>query len=392
MKTIYRILVLAFINLIFIALTSIDAFAVSDVRIYEIYGGGGNSGATFEDDFIVLYNSSSVPVSMNGWSLQYAAAASSTWSKLDFPAITILAKGFILVRISTSGTVGASLPPSDLLWPGIPGADGLSQSNGKIALMPNTTLITTSAPVSPVDFVGYGTANAFEGSAAAPSPITSVRGIVRKQNPGDLNPVDTDNNSSDFVLTSSSAPSILRPSNSSSFPIKLTYFTAQVTQNTKALINWQTSSEIGFSHFELQRSGDARSFEMISTQLGKTDIAEKNDYQFLDEAPLNGQNYYRLKQVDIDGTIEYSKIISLNVLDDLGIRFFPNPASNTLDIQGLIPADIEHVQVFDSNGRLLKTYFPSQNSLDISAIAPQVMLIETRLRDGSIYKKRIVKQ
>jgi predicted extracellular nuclease len=54
--------------------------ASPDIVISQVYGGGGNTGATLKNDFIELYNRGSAPVSVNGWSVQYASAGGSTWT------------------------------------------------------------------------------------------------------------------------------------------------------------------------------------------------------------------------------------------------------------------------------------------------------------------------
>jgi Lamin Tail Domain len=375
-----------FYFLFFGILISFNCLAANPVRIYEIYGGGGNGSATYNEDFIVLYNDAFAPVVMDGWSLQYAPSGSvngTAWDQLNITSLTIPAKGFILISIATTGTVGIGFPlPADLFWN--LGSGGIAQGAGKIALMPNQTNITTSVPpAGAIDFVGYGTtANASEGSAA-PTP-SATQGIVRK-NDG----LDSDNNATDFVLTGSAAPSVLRPSNSSSFPVKLTQLSAKVLEEKQAIINWQTSSETGFSHFEIQRSGDAKGFETIGRENGKTELTEKNNYFFVDKSPLVGLNYYRLNQVDLDGKSEFSKIISVNFNEAPGIVFFPNPVEQYLEIKGFEENTIEKVNVFNSSGLFLGTIKPTNKQLDLSGFTGQTFLIETILNDGSSTKKRI---
>ncbi len=380
--------------LLFGFMLSNKSFAANDVRIYEIYGGGGNAGATYNQDFIVLYNNGVSAVSLMNWSLQYATSTSTTtnWDKLDLTGLTIQPKGFLLIGIAINNTTGtgsgtSTLPTLDKLWPFFQNG-GIAVGAGKIALMSNLTTINTTSPpaLGLVDFVGYGSPNAFEGTGAAPSP-SNINAIVRK-----INGQDTDNNSVDFVLTNSAAPSVIRPSNSSAFPIKLTQFTANVLNEKEAELKWQTSSEANFSHFLIQRSFDAIGFETIGKEASKGNSNNQNNYSFIDEKPFLGQNYYRLKQVDIDGSEEFSKIISLNVLDDIGFRVFPNPTFNSIEIQGVLPTDIEKIRVIDVSGKVLHTYFPSNNSIDISPLAPQVLLIETYLHNGSKYQKRVIKQ
>ncbi|MEJ7831109.1 MAG: lamin tail domain-containing protein, partial [Segetibacter sp.] len=87
--------------------------ANSQVVINEIYGGGGNSGATYKNDFIELYNNSTTQVNLDGWSIQYASAAGTTWSLTALTG-SIPAQGFFLIK-GAAGTGGTTdLPAPDI--------------------------------------------------------------------------------------------------------------------------------------------------------------------------------------------------------------------------------------------------------------------------------------
>src|SRR6478735_8688170 len=101
------------------------------VVINEIYGGGGNSGATYKNDFIELYNPTASAIPLTGWSVQYAATGGTSWQKTDLPTPNVIAPGT-----------------------GIAMAGGA----GKVVLLNTNTLITsgTACPATRVDLVGYG--------------------------------------------------------------------------------------------------------------------------------------------------------------------------------------------------------------------------------------------
>jgi hypothetical protein len=164
-----------------------------DIVINEIYGGGGNSGATFRNDYIELYNNSDVPVSLAGWSIQYASSSGSSWQKTDLSG-TIPARGYYLIQ-QAAGTGGTAALPT----PDAAGSIAMSATSGKVALVSNNILLSGACPVSAqiVDLVGFGTATCFEGSgtATAPSNTTSIQRSVIG--------ADSDNNAADF---STSAP------------------------------------------------------------------------------------------------------------------------------------------------------------------------------------------
>ena len=161
----------------------------SPVLISQIYGASGSSGAVYNRDFVELHNRSANPVSLAGWSLQYAAATGTTW--LVTPLSGTIAPGkYHLVGLA-SGPNGITTPTPDTTSP-----TNISATAGKLALLNSTTTLSGSSPLGALglqDFVGYGTANAYE-TAAAPAPSTTTA-IFRA---GD-GTTDTGNNTADFT-------------------------------------------------------------------------------------------------------------------------------------------------------------------------------------------------
>jgi hypothetical protein len=202
--------------------------ASSTVVILEAYGGGNNSGATYQHDYFVLYNYSASSITLTGWSFQQASAAGNTWAKVDLTG-SIPAYGYYLIR----GFGYASGIPNGVA---IPTADVTSLinfgSSGKLALLNNTTALNSATPLpnaNIIDFVGVGsTAGQSEGSnpTGNPSNTTSV------QRKGLL--IDTDNNGNDFEVTTPS------PKNTSS--------TTGLSEATTFSSTFMTSTEnkVGF--------------------------------------------------------------------------------------------------------------------------------------------------
>ncbi|HEX2916470.1 MAG TPA: choice-of-anchor A family protein [Chloroflexia bacterium] len=164
--------------------------ASPNLVISQVYGGGGNSGATLKNDFIELFNRGNTTVDLTGWSVQYASATGSSWTNKTVLSGTVAAGHYYLIQeaAGSGGTV-------DLPTPDATGAINLSGASGKVALVNNNTALTVSCPTdsSVVDFVGYGTANCFEGSSAAPG-LSSSTADSRAGN----GCTDTDSNSADF--------------------------------------------------------------------------------------------------------------------------------------------------------------------------------------------------
>jgi predicted extracellular nuclease len=168
-----------------------------DAVISQIYGGGGNSGATFTNDFIELFNPGPDPVNLAGWSVQYASAAGTSWQVTPLSG-TIAPGRYHLVQEAGSGTA-TPLPAPDST-----GAINLSATAGKIALVRSLTPFAVACPASTefVDLVGYGsTATCFEGSAPA-SGLGNDVSAVRAG--GGCS--DTDDNAADFGTVSPPTP------------------------------------------------------------------------------------------------------------------------------------------------------------------------------------------
>jgi DNA/RNA endonuclease G (NUC1) len=172
--------------------------------ISQVYGGGGNSGATLKNDFIELYNGSIVDVSLEGWSVQYASSTGSTWQVTPLTGV-IKSGQYRLVRESqgAGGTVAVVADDS--------GSIAMSATAGKVALVNSTDALSGPCPTAVVDFVGFGTGtNCFEGSGST-SAVSNTTAAIRKSS----GQQDTDDNKADFATgapTPRNSTSPLRPS------------------------------------------------------------------------------------------------------------------------------------------------------------------------------------
>jgi len=164
-----------------------------DIVISQVYGGGGNSGATFTNDFIELFNRGTTPVNISGWAIQYAPSTGATWQKTDLTG-TLAPGQYYLIQQASSGAVGSPLPAPD-----VTGTIAMAATAGKVVLTNNNTVIPSgvSCPSGSnvVDIVGYGGGtNCFEGAGPTPT-ISATTAAVRLM----AGCMETDNNSSDFV-------------------------------------------------------------------------------------------------------------------------------------------------------------------------------------------------
>jgi uncharacterized protein len=172
------------------------------------YGAGGNAGAVLNRDYIELFNRGDATADVAGWTLRYAATSGTSWTNNTvLPAgASIPPGGYYLVQLA-GGTNGDPLPTPDAT-----GTINMGGSNGKIALFTtNTDVPNTVCPsgfASLVDFIGFGTANCFEGDGAAPAPNTT-NAIFR----ADDGCTDTDDNAADFTAATPAPRNSSSPAN-----------------------------------------------------------------------------------------------------------------------------------------------------------------------------------
>lgn len=166
-----------------------DAVPSVSLVIDEVYGGGGNSGSEYTNDFIELQNRGTAPVTLDGLSLQYTSAAgTATWQVT--PLTGSVAPGAYFVVAEGKGAGGTTPVPSQLT-----GTIAMSATSGTIALVDNTTALgchdSAACGAATVDLVGYGTAVINENAPAV--------GLDNSHSAGRLPAADTDSNAKDFI-------------------------------------------------------------------------------------------------------------------------------------------------------------------------------------------------
>ena len=163
---------------------------VNHLVISQVYGGGGNTGASYKNDFVELFNPTGATVSLASYSIQYASAAGTTWNSVNLTG-SIAAGKYYLIQVQ-GGATGAALPTPDLssiLF-------NIAVGSGKVALCNSTTVLSGANPTSSsiVDLFGWGaTATSFE---TAVGPIHTNTTSALRQNGGCT---DAGNNSTDFT-------------------------------------------------------------------------------------------------------------------------------------------------------------------------------------------------
>lgn len=152
-------------------------------------------------------------------------------------------------------------------------------------------------------------------------------------------------------------------------PIELTNFMVKPIDGEN-IISWATLSEINNDHFELERSDDGLNFSSISKINSKAPNGNSNSfiyYETCDYEPLNGINYYRIKQTDLSKRVSYSNIFSLVNPDENIVLFTisPNPNSGRffIDVKGIENNKPVEVKFYDKTGKIVHDYFTDISSI-----------------------------
>ena len=180
-------------------------------------------------------------------------------------------------------------------------------------------------------------------------------------------------------------------------PVDLLGFTAEPLGNKNALLHWTTASEINNSHFDIERSYDGRTFEAIGKVAGNGNSQHQIEYSYTDAFVSKVQNtvYYRLKQVDFDGTYEYSDIRVVRfdaVGNDMQLVAYPNPMNDELNVMLSLPSGEKYqLQVTNPQGALVHqknhVFSNGLHTLDLSQWNSGVYIVEVISDRGSEHIK-----
>lgn len=151
-------------------------------------------------------------------------------------------------------------------------------------------------------------------------------------------------------------------------PVELTSFTV-TTEGGKNHLTWATASETNNKGFDIERSRDGETFQAIGTVKA---IGKAGNYNFTDAEPVNGTNYYRLRQIDNDGTETYSKVVSVNNKGGKSLKVYPTLVSN-----GVLTVDTEggDYAIYNIVGQQVQSGKTTQR-LDVSTLAKGTYILK----------------
>ncbi|SEI50915.1 Por secretion system C-terminal sorting domain-containing protein [Dyadobacter sp. SG02] len=286
------------------------------------------------------------------------------------------------------------------LFPEILGGNTAEITNYTVEVSVNNTLAATANLCGWIDWNSNGTFDSGEGSCSTAGPgaktITltwpsaTLSGGVGTQGVFARFRITTD------ALTSSNASGVASNGEVEDYfirfrtplPVKLIGFDAARHENT-ALLRWKTTEELASDRFEIERSANGNKWTKIGTVASHGTTTETQQYSFTDMAPLEGQNLYRLKMLDLDRTFAFSKIVYVQF--DHNQFAYPNPATEKLEISG--SAKVQSIKITDVNGRVVLVKLSEPDTpIDISKLQAGIYIVQIHYTTGSVRSQKIVKK
>ncbi|WP_028786981.1 T9SS type A sorting domain-containing protein [Terrimonas ferruginea] len=178
-------------------------------------------------------------------------------------------------------------------------------------------------------------------------------------------------------------------------PVTLLYFAAQ-EQSGKTLLTWATATEKNNSGFGIEHSLDGinwRNIDFVATKASGGNSLGRLNYEYIHQAPANGKNFYRLKQIDIDERFVYSPVSTVTFGEFNRIKLSPNPVNTTLFITGLSGKYV--ISVLNVSGQVVKTIRTDGGStmqVDVSTLASGMYLIRIESSTGNQESYKVIKR
>lgn len=181
-------------------------------------------------------------------------------------------------------------------------------------------------------------------------------------------------------------------------PIELLYFDANDNEHGEVVLNWATASEKDNEYFDLERSTDGLNFRSICKVAGAINSTNILQYSYRDEAPKDGNNYYRLKQVDTNGDFEYSEIVLVQFNDKTtGFSFFPNPVKSEMNVKFGTPLSKNStLEIYNIKGQIvgnfdLKNNIQSGITINLEDYDNGTYIVIIKDKNENIFMEKILK-
>lgn len=179
-------------------------------------------------------------------------------------------------------------------------------------------------------------------------------------------------------------------------PVEWLSFTGRF-QGSVVGLNWATGTEENNSHFVVERTHDGAHWETIGQVTGAGFTVQVSRYQFIDENPYGDVNYYRIKQVDFDGSYEYSDVVMVHsMVEQAGfdISVYPNPAKDYVQLNTKGGSTNGVIQLLDISGKTIVEKTPEMNyptQLDLTNLDTGIYFVKYTNGTESVVKRLVIK-
>ena len=178
-----------------------------------------------------------------------------------------------------------------------------------------------------------------------------------------------------------------------SLPVTLTSFKVSKEGTSVAQLSWTTTQETNSSHFDIERSANARDWEILGTKQSSNNSSQVLSYSFTDALPISGSNYYRLKMVDLDGTFAHSRVESINFgeFTDRAITIFPNPVSDVLYLNDPDINSLKQVALVSADGvTAYQSNTITAEGISVKNLIDGLYIVKVTRADGSLSNHRVL--
>jgi hypothetical protein len=174
-------------------------------------------------------------------------------------------------------------------------------------------------------------------------------------------------------------------------PVTLLSFDVSVDKENSVLLKWATTLESNSDHFDIEYSLDAKTWQHKADIAAQGESTALTNYQFTDRKTAQGENFYRLKMIDKDGTFAYSRIQSIMVAGMVETAFYPNPVSDKLFVRLDHISGIRKVILYTVLGKEVYSAASVPDSgIDVQGLTAGTYLVSITLADGTSYARKIV--
>lgn len=174
-------------------------------------------------------------------------------------------------------------------------------------------------------------------------------------------------------------------------PVKLIDFSAS-REGDAATLSWSTSEETNSDRFDVERSLDGKTWEYLKSVVAKGESTVVAHYNAVDDSPVTGNNLYRLKMIDKDGTSAFSKI--RNVEFDLKSEYllYPNPAENMINLKSVTDwKQVSKIQMFNANGvEVYTSPFSPSKEISVKNLASGTYVVKLTRNNNRVSNYKVV--